>query len=249
MKRTIGISAICIALSISAFAQAGASAKQGPADKPVATAAAATGTGSADLAKTALTVHGGDRLKKMKTLVMKGSVDVTFMGQAIPGAFSMAISGDKYYFEITSPVQQMKQVYDGERMFSSLAPFSLPPITTVGFFVLSKVGDTGYVVGNLPEKSKKKGFRVTTPEGFYTDFFIDEKTGQVKGYESAFDVNGQVVTTAVDIDELQTLDGVVLPKKYAQRFDLGQVTAYATFKPKATLVNTAIDDSAFTVPK
>ncbi len=204
-----------------------------------------------DLAKAALEAHGGDKFKKMRSLVVKGSVDVNVFGQSVPGAFSTVFSGSKYYFEINSIAQQLKQVYDGRETYSSLTGFALPPVTTVGFPVLARVGDTGFTVSPLPTTSKKKrGFRITSPEGFYTDFSVDEKTGRVKGYDSAFEVSGgRVVTTSAEIDEVMMVEGVLVPKKYAQRFDLGTLTAYATFKAKEILVNSTIDDAFFNLPK
>ncbi len=227
---------------VGTLAQSGAAAKAG--DK-----AAATVADPMVAAKSTLAVHGGDKLKKMTSLMVKGSVDLNTFGQAMPGAFSTAISGDKYYFEINS-VQQLKQVYDGRDTFSSIQGFSLPPVTSLGLPLLARVGDEGYKVTALPSASKiKKGFRVTTPEGFYTDFGSDEKTGRMKGYESAFEISGRIVTTSVEIDEFQTVEGIMIPKKYSQRFDLGPITAYANFKAKEILVNTKIDDSAFAIPK
>jgi hypothetical protein len=202
-----------------------------------------------DVARATLAAHGGDKLLKMKSLVVKGAVDLSTMGQAMPGAFSTAFSGDKYFFDINSAMQQLKQVFDGRETFSSLPGFSLPPVTSVGFPIMSKIGDTSYTVAALPATKKRKGFRITAPDGFYTDFYVDEKTSQIKGYESAFEVSGRVVTTSVEIDEFQTVDGVMIPKKYSQRFDLGQITAYANFKAKEILVNTKIEDSAFAIPK
>lgn len=238
-----------LVISSSAFAQNGPAPKPSTSEKTTASPAAAASS-PAELAKLTLAAHGGDKLKSMKSMLVRGSVDVNVMGQALPGAFSTAYSGDKYYFEINSAVQQMKQVYDGKQMFSSVAPFSLPPITSVGFPVIAKIGDSGYVVGPLPEKGKKRnGFRVTTPEGFYTDFIVDEKTSQIKSYDSAFEVNGQVVTTSVDIEECLTIDGLIVPKKYSQRFNLGQITAYASFKAKDIKVNSPMEDSAFALPK
>ena len=244
MKRITAVIALAFLLSFSAGAQTGPEAKQPVADKPAAANA------PLDLAKAALAAHGGDKLKKIRSLVMKGSVDMSVMGQSMPGAFSTAFSGEKYYFEINSVAQQLKQVYDGRETFSSIQGFSLPPVTTVGFPILARVGDSGFTVSALPETAKKKkGFRITAPDGFYTDFFVDEKTGMVKGYESAFEVGGRVITTSADIDETQTVEGVIIPKKYSQRFDLGQLVAYANFKAKEILVNSAIEDSAFTLPK
>lgn len=239
-------SLLVIALScVSASAQNGAATKPGDKAAPVAVA-----SDPMIPAKAALAAHGGEKLKKMTTMMVKGSVDLNTFGQAMPGAFSTAISGDKYYFEINAAVQTLKQVYDGRETFSSIQGFSLPPVTSLGLPLLARVGDEGYKVTALPATSKrKKGFRVTTPEGFYTDFGVDEKTGQIKSYESAFELGGRIVTTSVEIDEFQTVEGVVVPKRYSQRFDLGQITAYANFKAKEILVNTKIDDSAFAIPR
>ena len=96
--------------------------------------------------------------------------------------------------QIVSAVQQLKQVYDGKNTYSSIQGFSLPPVTSLGFPLLPRVGDKGYAISALDGKKKQRGFRITTPEGFYTDFIVDEKTNQIKGYESAYDVGGRIVT-------------------------------------------------------
>ena len=91
---------------------------------------------------------------------------------------------------------------------------------------------------------------MTTPEGFYTDFFVNEKTGLLKSYESKWmDDQNRAITTSVEIDEFQTVDGLVVPKKYAQRFDLGPITAYANFNAKTVLINSPIEDTAFSISK
>ena len=233
-------------VSISVFSQ-----KDNGVNKPVTATAAAVDTAAMDIAKATLAAHGGEKLKQLKSLVMKGSADLTFMGQALPGAFSTAVSGDKYYFELTSAVQSLKQVYDGRETYSSIEGFALPPVTSLGFPVLQRIGDSGYKVSELGEllRKKKRGFRITTPEGYYTDFFVDEKTSQIKGYESSYEVSGRAVTTSVEVDEFQTVEGLVVPKKYSQRFDLGQITAYANFKTKDILVNSTMADDAFAIPK
>lgn len=245
MKVSIGLFVLALLLSVSAFSQGDAGPKATAKDK-VSTAAAAP----MDAARATLAAHGGDKLKKMRSLVMKGAVDLNTFGQSIPGAFSTAVSGEKYFFEINSAVQPLKQVFDGRETYSSIQGFSLPPVTSLGLPLLAKVGDSGFAVTALPATArKKKGFRVTTPEGFYTDFFTDDKTSQIKGYESAFELQGRVVTTSVDVDEFQTVEGILIPKKYSQRFDLGPITAYANFRTKEILVNTTIEDSAFAMPK
>jgi hypothetical protein len=90
-----------------------------------------------------------------------------------------------------------------------------------------------------------RGFRVTSPEGFYTDFYLDEKTNRLKGYDSKYDINNRIWTTAVEIDKLREIDGIFVPEKYAQRFDTEQLTVYADFKAKEILVNSEIADDVF----
>lgn len=241
MKNVIRLLVMVSALSVTVFGQKDAGLSGKPLSEPSAE----------DYAKTAVTAHGGDKLKQIKSIVIKGSVDLNVSNQILPGAFSTAVSGDKYYFEITSAVQSLKQVFDGQQTYSSIPGFMLPPVTSVGFPVLWRIGTEGYVVSPYGDaKKKRKGFRVTSPDGFYTDFWIDEKTGQIKGFQSAYEVGGRVITTAAEIDEVITVEGVVIPKKYSQRFDLGgQANAYANFKAKDILVNVAVGDSAFAIPR
>ena len=123
-------------------------------------------------------------------------------------------------------------------------------MTSLGFPLLPRAGDKGYTISELPvNKKKRHGFRITTPEGFYTDFVIDEKSGRIKGYESQYDVQGRIVTTSVEIDEFQAVEGILVPKRYSQRFDLGGMTAYASFRSREILVNSKIDDEVFALPK
>jgi hypothetical protein len=230
-------------LSVNSFAQKISKSKT-VGEKP-----AAADDGPLDLAKATVAAHGGDKLKNMKSLVVRGSVDVTgAFSMVIPATFALAIAGDKYMFELNNPVQPLKQVSDGRQTYST--GYELPPVTSLGFPLLPKVGETGYSVSALPEgKKNKKGFRITSADGFYTDFFIDEKTHQLKSYESAYDVGGRIVTTSVEIDEFQTVEGVIIPKRYSQRIDLGQITAYFNFKTKEMLVNSQLDDALFAIPK
>jgi len=242
------MSRIIFALLFAAMAAMASFAQ--PEGGPKTVVAVVAAPSAADTAKAALAAHGGEKLKKMRSFLMKGSVDLTAMGQAMPGAFSTAVSGDKYFFEINSAAQRLKQVYDGKEMYSSIDGFSLPPVTSMGFPLLPRVGDAGFVITALGEgKKKKKGFRMTTPEGFYTDFYLDEKTNQIKGYDSAFEVGGRVVTTSVEIDEMMLVEGITVPKKYSQRFDLDKITAYANFNTKTVMINSPIEDAAFAIPR
>ena len=240
----------CLFALVCAFTTTAYNQTSASGSSPAPAAAIKADAGPADLARAALAAHGGDKLRQMKSLLMRGSVDLNVSGQMTPATFAAVISGEKYSFEINNPFQPLKQVYDGHQTFSTIRGFSLPPITSLGFPLLSKIGDTGYLISELGDtKKKRKGFRITTPDGFYTDFLVDEKTGQVKGYESSYVVAGRDVTTSVEIDEFQTVDGILLPKKYSQRIDLGQLTAYASFKIKEILVNSTIADDVFAMPK
>ncbi len=246
MNRYFGLIILIAIFAVASFSQTSVTLKKPVTDKPPA---ALVDNTPIELAKAMVAAHGGDKLKKMKSLVVRGSVDITgAFSQTIPATFMMVVAGDRYVFELNNPFQPLKQVFDGKNTYSS--GYEMPPMTSLGFPLLPKIGETGYVVAVLPEaKRKKKGFRVTTPDGFYTDFFIDEKTSQIKGYESSYDVDGRTVTTSVEIDEFQTVEGVIVPKRYSQRFDLGQFTAYANFKTKDILVNSTIADDVFALPK
>lgn len=202
-----------------------------------------------ELAKRVLEAHGGEKLRTMKSLIVRGSVDVTTsaFNQAIPATFVVIFAKEKYRFEIMNPFQPIKQVFDGVNTSTTIrGGMTLPPINRLGLPVLPMIGETGFVVTPLPDElKKKKGFRMTSPEGYYTDFLIDEKTNQIKGYNSSYDINGRSVTTSVEIDKLRVVEGVLVPERYVQRFDTEQLTIYADFKAKEILMNTAVADDVF----
>ncbi|MET0753744.1 MAG: hypothetical protein ABWZ66_10245 [Pyrinomonadaceae bacterium] len=201
-----------------------------------------------ELAKAALAAQGGDKFKNMKTLIIRGAAEISGSPtQVIPATFATVYAGEKYRLDIVNPMQPFKQVYDGQQTYSSIPNFSLPPLNRLGLPLLPKIEEKGFVVSELPDKSKKLGFRITSPEGYYTDFFVNEKTGQVKSYSAKYDFNGREITTSVEIDTMRDVDGVIVPEKYSQRFELGQLTMYANFKAKEILVNTTVADDVFTM--
>ena len=208
----------------------------------------ATSGEALNLAKATFAAHGGDKFKAVKTMVIKGSVDVTSpaIPQAIPGGFSLAFAGDKYRVEISTPVQSLKQSFDGEQTYTSSPVGALPPLNRLGMPLLQRLGDDGFVVSALPAESKKKlGFRITAPDGFFTDFFVDEKTKQVKSYESMYEFQGRTFTTSVDVGKWRDVNGVFVPEKYSQRFDFGQIVVYGDFKAKDILLNTELSPEVF----
>lgn len=199
----------------------------------------------------AVAAHGGDKLRNIRTLVIKGTVDVTTSAaaQAFPASFVTIFSGDKYRLEIANPFQPLKQVYDGTQTSSSVrGGFTLPPINRLGFPMLQQFGRQGFVITPLPDnKKRRKGFRMTSPEGYFTDFYLDEKTNQIKGYDASYTINERVVTTSVEIEKCRDVEGVLVPEKYAQRFDTEQITIYANFKAKEILVNSEVPDAYFKI--
>lgn len=203
-----------------------------------------------ELAKIALEAHGGDKFKQMKTLVMRGSMDVTSANfpQTLSGSFAMIFKGDKYRLQINTPFINFIQTFDGEQTYSSVGNVTIPPINRLGLPLLAKLETNGFTVSALDDK-KKRGFRINTPEGYSTDFTIDEKTGQIKSYSAVYNVNNREITTAVEHDKFRTVDGLLLAEKYAQRFDAVGQTFYADFKAKEILVNSEVADDVFVLSK
>jgi hypothetical protein len=57
-----------------------------------------------ELARIALKAHGGDKFKNMKTLVIRGTADVSGSPtQNFPSTFAFVSSGEKYRIDITNP--------------------------------------------------------------------------------------------------------------------------------------------------
>jgi hypothetical protein len=241
----MGFMKLTLLLMLTVFISAAAASAQSTPAKP----AVPNFDAEIALAKLAMEAHGGAKLRAMKTLVIRGSVDISSGAspQIIPATFVSVFAGPKYVFELNNPLQPIKQIFDGVQTSSSIrGDISLPPLNRLGFPLLPHLGEQGFVVTAIPEgKKKKKGFRMTSPEGYYTDFYLDEKTNQIQGYDSSYDVSGRKVTTSVEIDKLRNVDGVLVPERYVQRFDTDQITFYANFKAKEILVNSPVEDGIF----
>ncbi len=201
------------------------------------------------LANATLVAHGGNSFKGMKTMSMRGAVELSRSGstQGIPGSFVLVFAGVKNKVDIQSPFFNFKQVSDGTDHFYSIAGFGFP-IYDSGIFAIAKIGEDGYVVSSLSGKQKKKnGFRITNPNGLFTDFIVNKKTNRVKEYESRYVLHGQGLTTSVVVDEYKEVEGALVYKVFNQRLERGPDTFYAKFKAKEILVNSKIDDSVFKV--
>jgi hypothetical protein len=252
MKKYSILLFICV-FALNAFAQKDDKQKKDEKEKtPVATTPVALSKTATplEIAKAALAAHGGDKLKNLKTLIVRGSAEVSGSPtQVLAATFAMIFSGEKYRFDIQAPpMVNFRQVSDGQTTNSSLRGLSLPPLNQVGLPVLSKIEEKGYVVAALPEKFKKKmGFRVTSPDGYYTDFVIDEKTNRIKEYESTYEMNGYPATTSVAVDQYRDVNGILVNEKFSQRLEMGQMNFYANYKAKEISVDTEIADDVFTM--
>ena len=238
---------LIFAFVVSAFAQ---KKDDKPKETKTATVTISKDSTPMELAKAALNAHGGDKLKSMKSLVIRGTAEISGSPtQTFPATFAMIFSGDKYRFEIlAAPIINFKQVYDGEQTYSSLRGFTLPPLNRLGLPLLPKIEEKGFTVSALPDKLKKKfGFRITSPEGYFTDFIIDEKTYFVKEYESSYEFNGTTATTSVAIDKYKEVNGIFVQEKFAQRLEMGQITSYSDYKAKEITIDTEIADDVFTM--
>ncbi|HRH44979.1 MAG TPA: hypothetical protein PKY82_25300 [Pyrinomonadaceae bacterium] len=211
---------------------------------------AVTDAASLELAKATLKAHGGEKLSQAKTLVLRGTADVTAPGStfSLPAGFAIITAGEKYRLDIQAGLFNFLQVSDGQNTSSSMPGVTLPPMNRVGLFILPKIEEAGYIVSVLPEKfKKKKGFRVTSPEGYYSDFLVDEKNSRVKEFESSYELNGRLLQTAVAIEKYREIDGVLVNEKFSQRLDLGGASAYANFNAKDILINSEVNDDVFTI--
>jgi hypothetical protein len=205
-----------------------------------------------EMAKATLKAHGGEKFLKMQTMVLRGSGTVTAPGsnQIIPVKFVIVLSNDKYRFDLDGgSFFFFKQIFNGEQAFTSMDGVNVAPVNLVGLPVLAKIEESGFAVSELPEKlKKKKGFRVTAPQGYYTDFVVDEKTSLVKEFSGKYEVNGRTGNTSVEIRKYREVEGVMLPEKYLQLIESGQFSSNADFTAKEILVNIPVDGGVFAQP-
>ena len=88
-------------------------------------------------------------------MVLIGTVDLypPNSTQSIPGRFVWVIAGDKILIDIDArPAVSFKQIYDGQRSYSSMPGVNLPPASKFGPAVLAKADQAGYTVSALPDR-------------------------------------------------------------------------------------------------
>ena len=250
MKRILSIALSLIAgafvAGVSVQAQTETTAKT--AGIAAAPAIAITSTSSpADLARAALIAQGGDKYKNLKSMVLRGSVDLYAPNstQSIPGGFIIVLAGDKVRMEIDArPAVSFKTIYDGQRSYSSLPGVDFPPASKFGLPLLAKFDQPGYVVAAIPDEKKLRGFSIADSEGNLTNFYIDATNGRVVKFLIPY--NGYKFGT--ENKKLKDVDGVMIPFEFTQRLEMPQGAFFAEFKVKDAKINQPIGDDVFEMP-
>jgi hypothetical protein len=211
---------------------------------PAAPAISATST-PIELARAALAAQGGDKFKNLKSMMLIGSVDVypPNSAQSIPGKFAIVTTGDKVRIDIDArPIGPLfKQVYDGQRSYSSVPGVEVPPASKFGLPVLAKFDQPGYTVSALPDKKKLRGFRIVDSEGNTTDFYVDLATARVMQYLTPY--NGY--TFGTENSKFKEVEGVLIPFSFSQRLEMQQGAFFAEYKVKEVKLNQPIGDDVF----
>lgn len=204
-------------------------------------------TSPVELARAALAAQGGEKFKALKSIMLKGSVDLYAPSstQSIPGGFVIVTAGDKVRIEIDArPAISFKQLYDGQRSYSSVPGVQLPPASKFGIGVLAKFEQPGYSVTTIPDKKKQRGFRVSDPDGNATDFYVDATSARVMSFLISY--NGYIFGT--ENRKFKEIEGVLIPSSFTQRLEMPQGAFFAEYSVKDVTLNQPISDEVFAIP-
>ena len=257
MKRRVFHPALLLVALIGSFVTAFAQGEAKPATAasasstiavPATAAVAITATTAPiDLARAALAAQGGEKFKAVTSMVLRGSVDLypPNSAQSIPGGFIIVTAGDRVRIEIDArPAVAFKQLFDGQRSYSSLPGVELPPLSKFGIAVLTKFDQPGYTVTAIPDKKKQRGFRISDADGNATDFFIDVTTGRVM----SFLINYNNYVFGTEHKKFKEVDGVLVPMTFSQRLEMPQGAFFADYNVKDVKLNNPIGDDVFAIP-
>lgn len=247
---TIGALVLAAALAssiISVGAQTDAK-KTGTNDKgTTATAAITATTAPLDMARAALIAQGGEKYRNLKSIVLKGNVDLYAPNstQSIPGGFVIVIAGEKTRMEVDArPAVSFKMIYDGQRTYSSLPNVDMPPPTKFGMGMLVKFDQDGYAVTAIPDKKKHRGFRITDSEGNVTDFYVDPASGRIMSFMIPY----SGYTFGTENKKLKDFEGVLVATSFTQRLEMPQGAFFADYSVKDVKLNQPIGDDVFAIP-
>jgi hypothetical protein len=200
-----------------------------------------------ELARVAFNAQGGEKLRKVQNMVLRGSVDLFAPNstQSIPGGFVIVTAGDKVRIEIDArPAVSFKQIYDGQNTYSSLPGVELPPPSKFGLGILVKFDQPGFKITAIPDRKKLRGFRISDPEGNATEFFIDPATGRVMTFLIGY--NGY--TFGTEHKKFKDFDGVLVPTSFTQRLEMPQGAFFADYNVKDVKLNQTLGEDVFVIP-
>ena len=252
MKRYLPTPVFLILFGAAAMAQGPDAAKSNsatgtPSTNAIAAAPAITASSTPlELARAALAAQGGDKFKNLKSTMLVGTVDLYPPNtiQSTPGKFVMITVGDKMRIDIEAVgMPKFKQVYDGQRSYSSIPGAEMPPLSKVGLPMLGKFDQPGYKVSALPDKKKLRGFRVVDPEGNTTDFYLDPANGRVMQYL----IPSTNFTFGTEHSKFKEVEGVLIPFNFSQRLEIQQAAFFAEYKVKDVRLNQPIADDVFVI--
>ena len=243
--RVVALAATILGASVGAYSQT--DKKSAPAGNGASQPAITATTAPVDLARAALAAQGGDKFRAIQNMVLRGSVELYAPNstQSIPGAFVIATAGEKVRIEIDArPAISFKQIFDGQRSYSSLPNVELPPLSKFGISVLSKFDQPGYTVSAIPDKKKNRGFRISDADGNSTDFYVDTATGRVVSFLIPY--NGYMFGT--EHKKFKEIEGVLIPTNFTQRLEMPQGAFFADYNVKDIKLNQNLGDDAFAIP-
>lgn len=200
-----------------------------------------------DLARAALAAQGGEKFKKVTSMVLIGTVELYAPNstQSLPGKFVMVTAGDKTRIDIDArPAVSFKNVYNGQQTYSSMPGVSLPPMSKFGPAVLARIDQPGYTVTALPDKKKQRAFRVADPDGNATDFYVDATTGHIISFLMVF----KGYNYGTEIKKAKELEGVLIPYSFTQRIELRQGAFFAEYTVKDVKLNQPLGEDVFAIP-
>jgi hypothetical protein len=204
-------------------------------------------TAPVDLARSAFAAQGAEKFRNLKSVVLRGSVDLYAPNstQSVPGGFVIVIAGDKTRIEVDArPAVSFKMIYDGQQAYSSLPNVDMPPLTKFGMGMLVKFDQTGFAVSAIPDKKKHRGFRITDPDGNITDFYVDPATGRVMSFLIPY--GGY--TFGTENKKMKEIDGVLVATSFTQRLEMPQGAFFADYNVKDVKLNQPIGDDVFAIP-
>jgi hypothetical protein len=199
-----------------------------------------------ELARAALVAQGGDKFKNLKSMTLIGSVNLYQPNStnSIPGQFAMVVAGDHVRIDIDArPIMSFKQIYDGQRSYSSIPGVELPPANKFGLPVLAKYDQPGYTVSAIADRKKLRGFRIVDAEGNTTDFYLDPATARVMQYITPY----SGYTFGTENSKFREVDGVLIPVNFSQRLEMLQGAFFAEYKVKDIKLNQPIGDDVFMI--